>query len=149
MDKRFLHTSMALVGFSLAIACLTYIFNVWLFSVYPRLPPASAHFLEGIIFIMLGVLFLLGSGGLSYGSLGAATLAAKALGRDVIGPSEVLRRDAWKPKGLVRVGLILIIAGIFLLVTYFMSFYVHLSNSDKPIFTTKALSLVMPHFFLG
>ena len=84
--------------------------------------------MEGIIFIILGVLFLLGSGGLSYGSVGAAVLAAKAkaLGGDVVGPSEVLRRDAWKPKGFVRLGLILIVAGIFLLVIYFMSFYVHL-----------------------
>jgi hypothetical protein len=43
------------------------------------------------------------------------------LGNDVIGPSEIFRRDAWKPKGFLRLGLTLIMTGIILLVIYFAS----------------------------
>jgi len=42
-------------------------------------------------------------------------------GEDIVGPSEIYRRDAWKPKGSIRFGLTLIIAGIVLLVIYFVS----------------------------
>lgn len=51
--------------------------------------------------------------------------AAKAIShKDVIGPSEIFRKDAWKPKGYVRFGLVLMGAGAFLLVIYFLSVYI-------------------------
>ena len=85
--------------------------------------PAEASFLEGVTFIILGALFFLGSGGISQTTRRAAmtAAAATAMGKDVIGPSEIFRRDAWKPKGFTRLGLILILTGIFLLLIYFVS----------------------------
>ena len=47
--------------------------------------------------------------------------AASAISKEIIGPSEIFRRDAWKPKGFIRLGLTLIITGIILLVIYFVS----------------------------
>jgi len=36
-----------------------------------------------------------------------------------VGPGEIYRRDAWKPKGMKRFGLTLMLAGIILLAIYF------------------------------
>ena len=86
----------------------------------------DATFVEGIFFIFVGFLVLIGSGGVTRTSQKAAMLASavKAVSnKDVIGPSEIFRRDAWKPKGYVRLGLVLIAAGAFLLVIYFVSLY--------------------------
>jgi len=74
--------------------------------------------------IILGALFLLGSGGINLASRKAALLAATAeavSGKKMVGPSEIFRRDAWKPKGYTLFGLTLIIAGIILLLIYFIS----------------------------
>jgi hypothetical protein len=83
--------------------------------------PLDASFLEGVIFLLAGVLFLIGSGGITQTSGKAALLAAtaSAMDKDVIGPSEVYRRDAWKPKGHTGLGLTLIMTGITLLVILF------------------------------
>ena len=73
--------------------------------------------------IIVGVLLYLGSGGITRTSQRAAMLSAtaSAAGADVIGPAEIFRKDAWKPKGFVRLGLTLIIAGIILVIIYFVS----------------------------
>ncbi|MEM2105388.1 MAG: DUF308 domain-containing protein [Candidatus Bathyarchaeia archaeon] len=121
MDITALRNILPLIGISLIVACATYIINLWIFSSNSRFSPTEASFVEGILYIIIGVLFLLGSGGISLTSQRAAALAsaASALGKDVIGPSEIFRRDAWKPKGFTRLGLILIMAGIILLIFYF------------------------------
>ena len=87
------------------------------------LGPAAASFFEGILFVLFGALLLIGSGGISQNTMQAAMLASApgGTGEDIIGPSEIYRRDAWKPKGSIRFGLTLIIAGIVLLVIYFVS----------------------------
>jgi hypothetical protein len=123
MNRSTLWNIIRLIYVSLGIACATYLFDLWFFSIYPEMLPTEASFLEGLAFIILGTLFLLGSGGISRGSQGAAMLAAlaSAIGKEVIGPSEIFRRDAWKPKGFMRLGLILILSGIFLLFIYFVS----------------------------
>ena len=110
-----------LTGVSLILVCTTYVFNLLLFSSNPRISPAEASFLEGMIFIASGALLLLGSGGIGTGSRSAAMLAAKAkaFNKDVVGPSEIYKRDAWKPKGFTRTGCILIITGIILLFIYY------------------------------
>jgi hypothetical protein len=84
--------------------------------------PLDASLFEGVIFVLFGVLFLIGSGGITQASRKAAVLAAtaSAMGNDVIGPSEVYRKDVWKPKGYASLGLILIMTGIILLVIYFV-----------------------------
>ncbi len=92
-----------------------------------RVSPVDALFLEGILSIVLGILFLLGSGGLGIGSKAAATLAAATsaiTGKETIGPAELYRRSKWKPQGYLRFALVLIVTGLFLLVLYFVSVYV-------------------------
>jgi len=128
MNKNTLRNIALLIGISLILACVIHIFNLWLFSLKPLLAPADATFLEGIIFIGLGILFCIGSGGINPDTRKAAMLAALAdvLGKEVIGPSEVYKRDAWKPKGFIRLGLIFIITGIILVIIYSISFYAEL-----------------------
>jgi hypothetical protein len=112
----------------MALACATYLVNVWLFSsqtsirLSTSMSPLDASLFEGLIFVLFGVLFLIGSGGITQASRKAALLAAaaSAMGNDVIGPSEVYRRDAWRPKGYAGFGLILIMTGVILLVIYFV-----------------------------
>jgi hypothetical protein len=80
-------------------------------------PNANMLALEGILAILFGACFLIGSGGMSRNTASAAVLAsaAKALDGETIGPSEILRRDAWKPKGYARLGLAIIGAGTILI----------------------------------
>jgi len=72
---------------------------------------------EGILAVLFGACLLLGSGGMSRNTANAAFLAsaAKALNGETIGPSEILRRDVWRPKGYVRLGLTIIGAGAVLI----------------------------------
>lgn len=108
-----------LIGASLVVAFVTYGVSFWLLHLGP---PSDLSAIEGILFILAGACFLLGSGGMSQNSAKAAMLAsaASAMGKETIGPSEILRRDAWKPKGSIKLGLTLIIAGIILLVLSFV-----------------------------
>jgi hypothetical protein len=124
MNRSTLWNIIRLICVSLGIACITYLFDLWFFSIYPEMLPAEASFLEGVTFIILGALFLLGSGGISETTRRAATTAAaaKAMGKDVIGPSETYRRDAWKPKGFKRLGLIFVMTGIILILIYLFQF---------------------------
>ena len=123
MNRKSLRNLTLLVIISLTIACATYVVDLWLFgSIYPRVSPKDASFLEGIISIPSGFLLFLGSGGISQGTQNAARLAAAAdaISGEAIGPSEVFRRDAWKPEGFTRAGLVLMIIGLFLLLIYFL-----------------------------
>jgi hypothetical protein len=129
MNKTAIRTIGLLVSASLIVAFAIYEATFWLFSTQPYLTSRAdisatdMIFFEGLVVVLVGVLLFLGSGGISRRSQQAALLAsaAKAFDNDVIGPSEIFRRDAWKPKGFTRTALILIIAGIILLVTYFVS----------------------------
>lgn len=107
---------------SLTIVCATYVVDLWLFASNPRVSPKDALFLEGIISIPSGFLLFLGSGGITQGTEKAARLAAAAdaISGEAIGPSEVFRRDAWKPGGFARAGLVVMIIGLFLLLIYFL-----------------------------
>lgn len=124
MNKYALKNILLLIISSVILAFAAYMINIWLFSSNQVISSVDFTFWEGMIFIILGVLFLLGSGGITRTSQKAALLAATAeaiYDEQIIGPSEIYRRDAWKPKGLVRLGLILIIAGTILLLIYFIS----------------------------
>lgn len=108
----------------MVIASATYAFNLWFFSGGSHLTATDAAFLEGVIFVLLGALLLLGSGGISRASRQAAMLAATANAvsdKQVIGPSEIFRRDSWKPKGFTFWALTLITAGSILIAIYFAS----------------------------
>ena len=104
------------------VAVVFYFFDIQFFASQPYIKPADAAFLEGIFFVLSGLLIFISSGGISGNSLKAALLAsaAKAISdKEVIGPSEIYRRDTWKPKGYTRLGLVLNLTGLFLLIIYF------------------------------
>jgi len=127
MNKNALRNASVLIVASLIFACATYIANFWLFSSNQEISSVDALFFEGTTFIILGVLLVLGSGGINRRSRDAALLAATAeaiYGEQIMGPSEIFRRDAWKPRGFMRVGLILILTGTILLLIYFVSTYI-------------------------
>lgn len=111
-------------GISLVVVVAVYLVDLWLLSASTRLSPTDALFVEGIIFLLIGLLLLIGRGGISRASLSAAMLAAKAgaiYGRDIIGPNEIFRRDAWRAKGFTRAALILILSGVLMILAYFLS----------------------------
>jgi hypothetical protein len=108
---------------SALVVIAVYLFDILLLPSNINLSTTDALFIEGIFFLIIGFLLLLGRGGISLTSRKAAILAASAgaiSGRDTIGPDEMLRRDAWKPKGFTRIALILILSGVFMIVLYFL-----------------------------
>jgi len=121
MNRSILRNVTFLITVSLVLASVTYAVDIWLFSSHPYISLADIVFIEGIIFIIVGAVLFLGSGGISRASQRAAMLAAtaSAMGKEVIGPTEIFRRDSWKPKGFIRLGLILIMTGVILLLVYF------------------------------
>ncbi|NWF86488.1 hypothetical protein HXY32_01520 [Candidatus Bathyarchaeota archaeon] len=124
MNKRILLNLALLIVVSLVLALIIFFVNLWLFSSHPEFTSEEISFLEGIVLIPSGILFLLGSGGINRASSAAALLAAATeaiTGSKTVGPSEVYRRDAWKPRGFTRFGLVLIITGIILLIICFIS----------------------------
>jgi len=105
-------TALILTAVSLTVTSLTYVANFELFSSNPQFSPPEASFLEGIMFVISGVLFLLGSGGLNLASKKAVELAR------ALGPSETFRRDRWKPRGFTRLGIVLVMTGIEMLLIF-------------------------------
>jgi hypothetical protein len=78
---------------------------------------------EGVLCIITGVIFALGSGGIGPGSLREARLRATVdavYGTDYP-VSQVFRKDKWKPKGFPKAALVLLIAGIIALLIYVLS----------------------------
>jgi len=108
---------------SMIITVVFYFVNVQLFTT-PMLSPVDAMFIEGILFLIIGFLFLLGRGGINVWSQRAAILSAltEALsGKDMLGPDETLEKDRWKPKGFTRLALVLILTGVFMILAYFVT----------------------------
>jgi hypothetical protein len=131
VNKYSLRNVALLIGASVPVALATYGVSFWLLQLYwgalasyygPSASYSSAYqspeilVFDAILLILGGAAFLLGSGGISRNTSRAAQIAsvASAFGKETIGPSEIMRRDAWKPKGYLRLELILIVAGIFL-----------------------------------
>jgi hypothetical protein len=109
---------------SILLTLITYTLNFWLLSPNSRITPTNVTFLEGVIFITSGILLFIGSGGINRASRQAALLVATTnavADEQVIGPSEIFRRDAWKPKGFTFWALALVIAGLMLICVYFAS----------------------------
>lgn len=113
---------------SLLITMAAYLFNMWLFysSEYlrTRLSPNDGLFIEGLVFALSGFLLLLGRGGINLWSLRAALLSAASeavYDRDSPSSSEIFRRDRWRPQGFVRIALILILSGVFMILVYFLT----------------------------
>ena len=124
MKKRVLLNFAALELGSLLITLLVYFVNILLLSSNEWVSPTDALFVEGAVSVLVGFLLLLGRGGISFWSKTAAILAAAASavsGGETVGPGEILRRDAWRASGFLRLGLILLLAGLFMLAAYFLT----------------------------
>jgi len=129
VDKFILRNAALLIGASVVVALAFYGFSSWLLQEIANasagywggsglsysIPPSEIAFFDGVLLILLGALFLLGSGGISRNTSSAAMRAAvaNALGKKTVGASEMMRRDAWRPKGHIRLGLTFVAAGIF------------------------------------
>ena len=124
MKKRVLLTFAAFASVSLLITLSVYFVNILLLPSNEWVSPTDALFLEGAVSVLVGFLLLLGRGGISFWSKAAAILAAAASavsGSDTVGPGEIMRRDVWRARGFLRLGLILLLAGFFMLAAYFLS----------------------------
>jgi len=111
-------------GVSLLVLGAVYMVDVGFLSCWLQLSALDALFMEGVMFIILGLLFLFGTGGINRGSVSAAILAAEAqaiFGDDIVGPNEILRRDSWKPKGFTRTALIFVFSGVLMILVYFLA----------------------------
>jgi len=78
---------------------------------------------EGILCIIISVLLASGRGGINaYTLRSAATVAATdAIYNKDYEVSTVFRKDKWKPEGFPKAALVLLIAGIAMLVIYFLT----------------------------
>jgi len=112
MKKSRLVTALLLTAVSLTATALTCVANFGLFISNPQFSQSEASFLEGIMLMIIGILFILGSGGLNLASKKAVELAR------ALGPSETFRRDRWKPKGFTRLGIVLVMTGIEMLLVF-------------------------------
>jgi len=143
VNKYSLRNAALLIGTSVPIALGTYGISLWLLQLYLGVlasyygpsgsyssvyQPSEILVFDSILLILGGAAFLLGSGGISRNTSRAAQIAsvASAMGKETVGPSEMMRRDAWKPKGHIRLGLTLITAGIFLIILSFLLVYIPL-----------------------
>jgi hypothetical protein len=80
-------------------------------------------FFEGILCFILSGLFALGRGGIDAYTARSARTEASAdaiYGKDY-GISETFRKDKWRPEGFPKAALILLMAGIVLLIIYFLT----------------------------
>jgi hypothetical protein len=110
-------------GIPLLMLAALYFVNLRFLSSNVRLSPTDALFIEGVILLTIGLLFLIGRGGINRASLSAAIIAAEAnaiYGTDTAGPNEILQRDAWKARGFTRTALVLILSGVLMILTYFL-----------------------------
>lgn len=125
MKKKHILSNVAgIAGVSSLIVVMAYFVNVLLFSSNEIVSPTDAMFIEGVGFLLIGSLLLLGRGGINLWSKKAAILSATAeavYGAETVGPAETMRKDAWKSKGFVRAGLILVLTGVFMFAVYFLT----------------------------
>lgn len=108
---------------SIIITLAFYFINVWFFSSMEYFSPTDAFFIEGILFLIIGFLLLLGRGGINLWSVKAAILSALAeavYDENTVGPGEIMRKDRWKPEGFTRLALILILTGVLMILVYFL-----------------------------
>ena len=113
-----------ILGAAITITVTMHFVNVWMFSSYRNFSPTDAFFLEGLLAIILGLLFLLGREGINLWSAKAAILSALAgalYKNKEMGPNEIMRRDGWKPGGIIYLALVLILAGVLMILIYFLS----------------------------
>ena len=141
MNKYSIRNVALLISASVGVSLAFYGLSSWLLQQFVRnvnsyygpgsailYPPSEIAGADAILLILGGALFLLGSGGISRNTASAALRAsvASAFGKETVGPGEMMRRDAWRPKGYKLLGLTLIVAGVFSIFLAFVSVYVSL-----------------------
>lgn len=125
MNKLLLKKLLLLLVLSLIITLAVYSVNVVVLADLFATAYFSAKdmlFFEGLILALLGGMLLLGSGGIDFWTVKAAILqsATDAITGESSEPSKVFKRDAWKPTGFIRLGLVLIFSGIMMILAYFL-----------------------------
>ncbi len=125
MKKRCILLNAAVyAGVSLSIVTIVYFVNVLFLSSSGIVLATEALFIEGVLFLIVGLLLLLGRGGVTFSSIRAALLLAATeavYGTETVGPAEQMRMDSWKSKGFTRAGFILLISGLFMIIVYFLT----------------------------
>jgi uncharacterized membrane protein HdeD (DUF308 family) len=122
--KSLLQILVTFIGVPVLLTTVCYLVNIRLFSANKSVSPKEPLLIEGIMSLILGILFLLGRGGINRNSAAAALISAVAgalSGRDTVGPDEQFERDAWRPKGFPKLALVLIISGFLMIVVYFLT----------------------------
>jgi hypothetical protein len=108
------------------VLAIVFIFSAINFFVLPARGGIRVYdwfLFEGLFCIVLSVLFALGRGGIDAYTLRSAATAAVAdavYGTDY-GVSETFRKDKWKPEGFPKAALVLMVAGLVMLVVYFLT----------------------------
>jgi hypothetical protein len=135
VKKNSIRNVLLVIGASVVVSLAFYGLSSWLLQLYvsginlrygPSVaspyPASEVAGGDAILLILGGILFLLGSGGISRNSANAAIRAAiaSAMGKETVGPGEIMRRDAWRPKGNKLLGLISIVAGAFSILLAFV-----------------------------
>lgn len=107
-----------LVGIAAIITAVAYFVNIRLFTgnQWGSLTPHEAFFFEGVLFLMVGFLLLVGRGGIDIRLLRASTIWGW-----LAGPKEDMREDRPLPLGFIRLALLLLITGLLMLVLYILS----------------------------
>jgi len=105
------------------ITIAQYYANVIVLSNHKYLSPTDALAYEGVSFVIVGLLAIIGIGCRKV-TEEAAMIAAVAKGapggEKTVGPSEIFREYIWNPKGSTGIGLILIFAGVLMILTHFL-----------------------------
>ena len=124
VKKRLFLNVAALALVSLLVTLSVYVVNILLLPSNEWISPTDALFVEGAVSVLVGFLLLLGRGGINFWSKTAAILTATASavsGSETVGPKEIMRRDVWTARGFLRLGLTLLLTGIFMLAAYFLT----------------------------
>lgn len=87
--------------------------------------PTELLLYEGIIFLIVGFLTFLGTSGAGSEDAARIVVLAKTIFRNnkTVGPSRIFRDYIWNPKGYLRVALVLMITGVLMILTYFLTLY--------------------------
>jgi len=135
MGKTNIVVNMALfLCFACLIVAAVYVSNLWFPSRYHEvwgitldISVTDLFFLEGVIFILLGLLLFVGSGGINRWTVEtmlkssiADWIYGKERNKNRVKPTELFLADRWKPKGFPRVSLTLLLSGILMVLIYFL-----------------------------
>ncbi len=109
------------------ITIAQYYANVLIMPLFLRqdvsVSPTELLLYEGILFLIVGFLTLLGIRGAGSEDAVRIVVLKKTIFGDnkTVGPSRIFRDYIWNPKGYLRVALVLIITGVLMILTYLLT----------------------------